>query len=59
MAYFPPALGPSDVEIAIEAFEGNATVKSALMVIGCIKSKGLTVVCDDLKKLICSLLALL
>ena len=60
-AYFPPGFGPSDVKIAIEALgtEGNATVKSILTVIGCIKSKGSAVAHDDLENLIHSTSALL
>ena len=60
-AYFPPALGPSDVEIAVEALgtEGNATARSALTVIGRVKSKGSAVARDDLENPVRSLSPLL
>ena len=60
-AYFPPALGPSDVEIAVEALgtENNAAEKSALTVVGRVKSKGSAVSRDDLENLVCTLSLLL
>ncbi|KAL4075275.1 hypothetical protein V8B97DRAFT_2022271 [Scleroderma yunnanense] len=53
-AYFPPALGPSDVEITAEALglEANATSKSALAVVGRIKSRGSAVSREDLAGLV-------
>lgn len=41
-AYFPPALGPSEIEIAVEALgtEVNASPQPALTVVGRIKSTG-------------------
>ncbi|KAG6330891.1 hypothetical protein ID866_8197, partial [Astraeus odoratus] len=45
----PPALGPSDVEITVEALgiEANASAKSAVTVVGRIESKGLAVTRTD------------
>ncbi|KAG6333238.1 hypothetical protein ID866_5853, partial [Astraeus odoratus] len=49
-AYFPPALGPSDVEIAVEALgiEASASAKSAITVVGRVKSRGSAVSRTDL-----------
>ena len=53
-AYFPPELGPSDVEIAVEALgtENNAAEKSALTVVGHVKSKG-PAVSRDISRTLC------
>ncbi|KAI6142295.1 putative nonribosomal peptide synthetase [Pisolithus thermaeus] len=53
-AYFPPALGPFDVEIAIEALgtEVNASPQPALTVVGRVKSTGTNVARNDLDGLV-------
>lgn len=53
-AYFPPALGPSEIEIAVEALgtEVNASPQPALTVVGRIKSTGMNVARDDLDGLV-------
>ncbi|KAI6009612.1 putative nonribosomal peptide synthetase [Pisolithus orientalis] len=53
-AYFPPALGPSEIEIAVEALgtEVNASPQPALTVVGRIKSTGMNVARNDLDGLV-------
>ncbi|KAI6098831.1 putative nonribosomal peptide synthetase [Pisolithus croceorrhizus] len=53
-AYFPPALGPFDIEIAIEALgtEVNASPQPALTVVGHVKSTGTDVARNDLDGLV-------
>lgn len=55
-AYFPPALGPYDVEIVAEALGIEASLSSQYpltVIVGRVKSKGSAVTRDDLNGLVC------
>ncbi|KIJ63457.1 polyketide synthetase [Hydnomerulius pinastri MD-312] len=59
-AHFPPALGPSDVEVAVEALgmEPEASLKSAVTFVGRIKSRGSSVTSVKLGALVAGIACL-